>query len=668
MMTVCLIMGIALPLNGYAANTDVEIVEFKAGAYSQYTEKGKITAKIKNTTSSPLSNVKVEIAKGNIPGEIKLISNFTGDIAAGESIELTWEVDLTQLPMGQSNRIELSVKDAGGNNLATEKSTYVSVSPIDSADSGKPNLPMVPIDYSYKPDPNVNYNPQVKLEVISPSGGLTGGSVNNLQLKIKNTGNAPFNKVIAEIVLGEKMTLQNSSVQKDMGSMSRTGEATAAFPVFVDASHPGGNIPITFNVKGTDPTGKETTFSITEYVNVNAGSSLADRLNIINIQNPSAVAVDQNFNLKFSVQNNSARAAKNIKVTVEPTAPIVNRTKNIFVVDLAAGESKAFDVQMFAVGGAELQSQNYPIKITAETTGTDASSVVQYTGVFVDAGSSAKTVPQIIITNYTYGNSAVIANQAFPLSLVLKNTNTSQTLKNIKVSLTAEEGIFIPHNTSNSFYIDKIGPGGSINKTIELMTKPDAPEKTVSITVDMSYEDSKGNPVAVKDTISVPVVQERRLVIDDIVPTDVFFVGEAGNISVQYYNMGKNTLNNLVISAEGDFDFPQSTKMFVGKLDAGKNDFYDFQFIPLTAGESSGKVIFTFEDSSGKQIVIEKAFKIVAEEMVPIDPSEEIVEPQSSGILRYVIGGVVLVAVIGGALIYRKRRNKKINSLDIDSE
>ncbi len=659
-MTICLIMGIALPLNGYAAKLKDITVDAKfASGYTQGQMDGTLIVSLENTTAGSISGT-MTIDPGSLPSGVKGLlpsESVSFQLSGKEKKEYSWNVDLEGAILGEW--YTFNAKVAWGEVTIYDTATLI-VEPSIVDNKGKPNLPVVL--------GNEAYNVTSKLEVISPKGGLNAGVTNMMELKITNNGNTRFSNVYASITPGEKMSLSNAPVEQRIGNIEKGASQSVTFPLFVESSHPGGNIPITFNVKGTDPSGKEATFTITEYVTVNAGSSLADRLNIINIQNPSSVAVDQNFNLKFSVQNNSAQAAKNIKVTVEPTAPIVNRTKNIFVVDLAAGESKAFDVQMFAVGGGEMQSQNYPIKITAETTGTDASSVVQYTGVFVDAGSSSKTVPQIIITNYTYGDSAVIANQAFPLSLVLKNTNTSQTLKNIKVSLTAEEGIFIPHNTSNSFYIDKIGPGASINKTIELMTKPDAPEKTVSITVDMSYEDSKGNPVTVKDTISVPVVQERRLVIDDIVPTDIFFVGEAANISVQYYNMGKNTLNNLVISAEGDFDFPQSTKMFVGKLDAGKNDFYDFQFIPLTAGESSGKVIFTFEDSAGKQIVVEKAFKIVAEEMVPIDPSEEIVEPQSPGILRYVIGGVVLIAVIGGVLIYRKRRSKKINSLDIDSE
>lgn len=668
-----MVLGLALPYKSFAADGDISIDAHLAQGYTQGQTEAMIIAKVRNTTDTAISKIKLELDTGQIPSGVDGINPSreieVSSLGPHEMREFAWTVDITGVTLGHSYSILVTARwtDGGSDSKGgfAKDTTTLNVEPTIDDNKGQPNLPP-------KADDKKNYNVNSKLEVVVPQGGLNAGATTNIKLNVTNNGNARFSNVSASIVPGEKMTLKNASVEQKIGNIDRGATGSASFPIFIESSHPGGNTPITFNVKGTDPEGKEATFAITEYVTVNAGTSLADRLEIVNIQNPANVATDQNFNLKFAVKNNSSSTAKNIKVTVEPTAPIVNKTKNIFVVTLAGGESKAFDVQMFAVGGGELQSQNYPIKITAETSGTDASSIVQYTGVFVNAGDNNKnkTVPQIIITNYNYGSSAVVANEVFPLSIVLKNTNTGQTLRNIKVSFTADEGIFIPHNTSNSFYIDKIGPGASLNKTVEFMTKPDAPEKTVSINVDMSYEDSKGNPVSVKDIISVPVIQQRRLVIDDIVPTDQYFVGEQGNLSVQYYNMGKNTLNNLVIHAEGDFDFPQSTKIFAGKFDAGKSDIYDLQFIPKKIGDTSGKLIFTFEDSNGKPITIEKPFTITAQEPMPEEPmmDEEMMQPEGGGKGKYIAIGAGALVVVAAIVIYRKRKKKQLDSLDIGNE
>ena len=664
LMAMAMMVGVLAPLPTYAAG--VTITLDNSVAASQYQGEATIKATINNTGGSamPVTILLTHDGLVNPPAPIETTLQ-TG------SNEVSFKINLYGLTLGKTYFVGATVKDSAGNDIgSTSSNRSLSVTPVDSDDAGKPNLPTIDEkDNSFKPDPTINYNPQVKMTIKSPAGGLTAGATNNVTLNITNIGNAPFNQVIAGVgTLGDKMSLKNASTEQNLGSMGRNTDLSATFPIFVENSHEGGNVPITFNVRATDPTGKEATFSITEYIAVNGGTSLADRLEITNIKNPQQVAPDQNFNVTFSVKNNSGSNANNVKITVSPTAPVVNRTKNIFVVNLAAGEAKAFDVQMFVPAAAEGTAQNYPIEIKAETSGSDASSIAQYTGVFVNTQSD-KTVPQIIITNYSYGGEPAVANEVFPLTLSMTNTNTKQALKNIRVSLTAEEGVFIPHNASSSFYIASIAAGGTAEKTIQMMTIPEAPEKTVAINVDINYEDEKGNPIAAKDIISVPVVQERRLVIDDIAPMESFFVGQQGNISVQFYNMGKNALNNLIISAEGDFDFPQSTKSFVGKMEAGKNDYYDLQFIPTKTGESEGKLIFSFEDSNGKEIIIEKTFKITADEMPPMEPIDEfpMEEPGMSRGAKMGIGAAVIGA-IAGVIIYKRRKKKQRDMLDMDTE
>lgn len=635
-------------------------------AASQYQGEGTITVSI--TTNQAYPNAKIRL---DHDGLVHPPAEVTKSLTVEENPNIvSIPVNLYNLTLGKTYFVKAVVTDSSGTELATSANGSIRVSPVDPEDAGKPNLSTIDQkDNSYKPDNTIQYNPQVKLSLQTPSGGLNAGATNQITLNIRNIGNAPFNQVIAGVgTLGDKMSLRNASTEQSLGKLALNASASASFPVYIESSHDGGDVPLSFQVRATDPSGKETTFTITEYVTVNGGTSLADRLEITNIQNPQQVVADQNFNLRFSVTNHSSSEAKNVKVMVEPTAPLVNRTKNIFVVNLPAGSSQSFDVQMFVPQGSDAQAQNYPIKITAETSGKDASSITQYTGVFVNA-SSDKTVPQIIITNYGYGGAPVVANETFPLSLELKNTNTKQTLKNIRVSMAATDGVFIPHDTSSSFYIASIGPNGSVTKTIQMMTVPDAPEKTTAISVDITYEDEKGNPISSKDMISVPVVQERRLEIDDVRPMEPLFVGQQMNISVQYYNMGKNTLNNLIISAEGDFDFPQATKSFVGKMDSGKNDFYDLAIIPTHTGEAQGKLIFRFEDSNGKQITIEKPFTLTAEEMPVMDLPDDMPEDAGgSGKAAKIGGGIAALAAVGGIVLYRRKKKKQRAALDMDTE
>ena len=56
-----------------------------------------------------------------------------------------------------------------------------------------------------------------------------------------------------------------------------------------------------------------------------------------------------------------------------------------------------------------------------------------------------------MITSYSYGGNPVQPNGQFPLSMTFVNTSKEKTLKNIKISLTADEGTFIAVGSSNSF-------------------------------------------------------------------------------------------------------------------------------------------------------------------------------------------------------------------------
>ena len=95
----------------------------------------------------------------------------------------------------------------------------------------------------------------------------------------------------------------------------------------------------------------------------------------------------------------------------------------------------------------------------------------QYAGVFIYGGGENADKqdgvknPQIMIEEYSYGGNDVQAGQEFVLHLILANTS-KKTLRNIKVSLSADEGTFVPVNSSSSFFIDSMGAKSQIKKAM----------------------------------------------------------------------------------------------------------------------------------------------------------------------------------------------------------
>ncbi|PKM84254.1 MAG: hypothetical protein CVU86_08300 [Firmicutes bacterium HGW-Firmicutes-11] len=169
--------------------------------------------------------------------------------------------------------------------------------------------------------------------------------------------------------------------------------------------------------------------------------------------------------------------------------------------------------------------------------------------------------------------------------------------------------------------------------------------------------------------ISIPVMQDTRLLVDEIIAPPELFVGMQSYINTEFYNMGKTTLYNLRVTAEGDFDTMESISYFVGNMEAGRSDTYDFSFMPRAVGPLAGKVIFVYEDASGNEQRLEKEFNLQVIEMPifeePPFPGEEI--PTESGFPWIpVLIAVVVLAAVGGFLLRRRRKKKMHQELEIN--
>ena len=82
----------------------------------------------------------------------------------------------------------------------------------------------------------------------------------------------------------------------------------------------------------------------------------------------------------------------------------------------------------------------------------------------------------------------------------------------------------------------------------------------IEVTTDIEYEDSNGNsydinknPYKANESMSVPVMQELRLEIEDINVPEMAMAFQPFELYVEFFNMGKSTLSNMLISTEGDF-------------------------------------------------------------------------------------------------------------------
>ena len=506
--------------------------------------------------------------------------------------------------------------------------------------------------------------------VIKPEGGFSSGQGNTLLIEVNNFGNTVVKNAEIALTLPEGLSIYNASNSASLGSLSENASREVSFPISVSDDAVSKTYAITAKLTGLNYSNAAVSAEKTFYIPVNGSGVSVKNAEITNISVPSDVGGGDEFTLSFAVENNNSADLKNVKVNVEIPDGLLNKSRNTFIESsIQAGSSKNYSVTLFAADGAKDQTYTLKISLSSSASTESTAAVTQYASVYVSGGNGEKT-PQLMVDNYNYGGTFVQAGDEFLLELGLLNTSNSRAISNIKVTVSSEDGTIIPVNSSNSFYVEKLGKKERVDQAMMFTVKPGAEQKTTPLTVDMAYEDGSGNAFTSKDVISIPVMQETRLEVDDVIAPPELYAGMQSGVSVQFYNMGKTILNNLRVTAEGDFDTPESTSYFVGNMESGKSDTYDFGFIPRKGGTMEGKIIFTYEDAAGDQQVLERPFSFeiqaempAMEEMPPEDAAAEGGVGKKAWIALGAVAGLVAI----GIFVWRKIRKKKLHrEMEID--
>lgn len=402
-----------------------------------------------------------------------------------------------------------------------------------------------------------------------------------------------------------------------------------------------------------------------------------------------SLGINKDVNISFTLRNQGQSPAKNIIIKAESTdmSGLVPKSVSVIKLDsIEAGGSKKIDYQFLTTKGAE--TKNYPINISVqygdESSSEEVSTLDQFLGVFVlapdEPGDPIKSTPRLIIDRYDFQPNLVRAGENFQMNLSFFNTNSSKTVKNIKIFLTAEansgtdqnnpssgSSVFTPVNSSNTFYIDSIAPKGRVDKTITMFTIPDAVAKTHMITANFEYEDNQGEEYTATELIGVPVVQQSRLEIGEVAYSMEAYIGESTPISVEFYNTGKVTLYNMMVRLEGDFQ-TESGSYYIGNFQNGSSEYFEGYIIPSEPGPLEGEVVFTYEDSTGEEQEVRKDFNLNVLDMSPMDEFPDDFEPLEEGpggfrgflTSKWLWGSILILAGgFGGFKFYKKKKQEK---------
>ncbi|MGV8146659.1 MAG: hypothetical protein ACLKAK_08745 [Alkaliphilus sp.] len=548
-------------------------------------------------------------------------------------------------------------------------------------------------------------NDQTLPNIVVNRVGITNeiihqGDVVNFFIDLKNGGSLLAKDVVVTVSgLSDQLSIFNATNVETVENIKGGRVERAHYRLIVSENAKSSNQQFSIKIEYKDEEGNKYELENNAFIflDVKGGALKTSEIVIENIIVPTrAVSVNEDFLVSFDLKNNSNSDVKNIRVTADGGGDIIPKSLSTISVNLLrAGESKNVYFRLSALDNAI--TKNYRIALNLEFEkqpdgGKTKQDITEFVGVNIvnDKASRMRTVPKIIIDEFSFGAESIKAGEEFELVISFFNTNNTLEARNIKATVVSSDGSFSPLRGSNMFFIDSIPANDRVKKSITLFPKVDLLTKSYPIIVKLEYEDEKGiaqneEGIIQQHTadleINLPVVQEPRLKIDNIsIPTEAG-IGAPVKIYADFYNMGRGTLNNLIVKAEGNFDGAQLS-FFVGNFAAGGSDFFEVSIFPNEIGELKGSIVFSFEDDMGRQNEIREDFSITIVENIKggefplegrememhekgemgFDMEDPMNQPRKAGAIWVIV--VLSVIALGGITIFIIKSRKKRRALE----
>jgi len=502
---------------------------------------------------------------------------------------------------------------------------------------------------------------------------LTPGQDNTILLNFKNLGTLDVKSLNVELtgLAMDKISLNADAPNKQISQIDSKATGFVTYNISISEKLKEDQEELTLKLSYYDENGTKYSQELPVYCDISqVGGDLYD-YDFKITSKPNTVTPGDEFRINFDVTNTTA-LEQDLKVSLTSDANFIFKTQPIIIVkDMQPGETKSFSYTLLS--DKSMTSNNYPIYANIAYNSDDSSVRKEYMGVFVDGDSSKNSKPKIIVDNYSFGKEVILAGETFELEMVFFNTSNTMGIQNAKVSISSDEGAFVPVNASSSFYIEKIGAKEQYTHVMTFKAKSDLNVKTYNVIADIEYEDSNGNsydksdkPYVANEKMGIPVMQELRLEVEDINAPPMAYTYQPFELYVEFFNMGKSPLQNTMVTTTGDFEV-QDGKYFVGTFSAGSNDYYSCQIIPTVEGPQTGVITFEFEDAVGEKHSVSKEFSFDVMpmpeqdmgEFPPIDGGGEFPMDEEEKGFPWVLVITIVVIVVVIVVVIRKRIQKK---------
>ena len=301
---------------------------------------------------------------------------------------------------------------------------------------------------------------------------------------------------------------------------------------------------------------------------------------------------------------------------------IANDVSNVVLPDIEPGKSTTVALRVQAAKEITSGSQSLQVDLkygyesagqTLQATSSDKLNLSAAPTVTPGPGTDSAT-PNIVIRDFSYGDSNIAAGSRFTLSFKFQNMGRMK-VENVVASIDGGENFALDGGTS-TFYYDSVAAKGEQSQTVPLQALPTAKSGAQAVTVSFKYEyvDGGKRTASSEVKVAVPVVQKDRFQVNAPLLPESCTVGEECVLTLNYVNRGKTEVSNVEAVVEGDGVDVAARNQFVGNIAAGATGSIGFALTPNQAGPVKVTLKVSYEDPNLESRTLEFPVELTAAE------------------------------------------------------
>lgn len=207
--------------------------------------------------------------------------------------------------------------------------------------------------------------------------------------------------------------------------------------------------------------------------------------------------------------------------------------------------------------------------------------------------------PRLMVESYSLDRQYLKAGESAEVTVTLRNTSSSQQVKNIKLSFIEGSGQILPAGTGAK-YCRAIDRGKTYTWSFVVTAAATAQSRPHAATIMMEYEDNRGSAISASDRIILEVRQPVRLEYEEPSLPDRVTHGDTAPFEVTLMNLGKSAIYNALLK----FEVPGLStvgSVLVGTILPGESQTgrANFRVGDDEVGEVSGTLFLSYEDEYG---------------------------------------------------------------------